>query len=336
MMTYKEANEWVQKAMPLGIKWLEKEPNSLYEPMRYMLNGGGKRLRPTLAVMCASLFWKGNDADRMQRMVYPCMAVEIFHNFTLIHDDIMDHSDMRHGMATVVKQYGDNAAILSGDAMMIEAYRILSLAPSDKHSDIYYAFTRMALDLCEGQQMDMDFETRDDVRLDEYMEMIKKKTGVLLGMSAKLGALVGGSEFGEAQMLYKFGETLGVAFQVMDDYLDLYGDEETFGKKIGGDVREGKKTYLLLKAQQLLGKKRESHMLRRWIKAKDVTADEQIKAVRDLYDQSGVQEAVKEEMRRLNKVALQELSQLKIERKWDDAHVQPLIDFADKMLNRTK
>lgn len=334
MLTFAEAGELVADAMTKGVKWLEKEPDNLYVPMRYILQQGGKRLRPSLAVMCASMFQDPSDKSFMQATVFPCMAVEVFHNFTLIHDDIMDHSDMRRGKPTVVNKFGENAAILSGDSMLLEAYRILALAPAACQAYVFASFTHMALELCEGQQEDMDFERRDDVSLPEYMEMIRKKTAILIGESAYLGALVGGSEYEEAKTLYDFGVELGIAFQVMDDYLDLYGDERTFGKKIGGDIREGKKTYLYLRALQELGKSREAHSLRRWMNSHGIEDNEKITAIRDIYDKINMPQMVEEEMNRHYQQALRNVKTLQAGRKWNDSQVTPLVELATTMANR--
>lgn len=336
MLTFAEASEIVSLAMTKGVKWLEKEPANLYEPMRYILQQGGKRLRPSLATMCASLFCNAHDEAFMQRTVFPCMAVEVFHNFTLIHDDIMDHSDMRRGKPTVVKQFGENAAILSGDSMLLEAYRILALAPPSCMTNLFNSFTHMALELCEGQQEDMDFETREQVTLPEYMEMIRKKTAILIGESAYIGALIGGSEYEEAKTLYDYGVELGIAFQVMDDYLDMYGDEKTFGKKIGGDVREGKQTFLYLRALEILGKSREGHTLRRWLKAQGLDEQEKLTAIRAIYDRINITKLVEEEMDLHYQKALQKVKTLQKGRKWTDEQVKPLLELATTMATRKK
>ncbi len=336
MLTFAEAGELVANAMTKGIKWLEKEPDNLYAPMRYILQQGGKRLRPSLAVMCASMFQEQSDNSFLQATVFPCMAVEVFHNFTLIHDDIMDHSDMRRGKPTVVNKFGENTAILSGDSMLLEAYRILALAPAACQANVFASFTHMALELCEGQQEDMDFERRDDVTLPEYMEMIRKKTAILIGESAYIGALVGGSEYEEAKTLYDFGVELGIAFQVMDDYLDLYGDEKTFGKKIGGDIREGKKTYLYLRALQELGKSHNAHTLRRWMNSKGIDDNEKINAIRDIYDKINMPQMVEEEMNRHYQQALRNVKTLQAGRKWNDSQINPLLELATTMATRKK
>ena len=225
-----------------SMKW-PREPRLLYEPIAYSLEEGGKRIRPVALLMACSAFRGGIDAAKPA-----AMAIEVFHNFTLLHDDIMDRSDMRRGKPAVHTRWNDNVAILSGDAMMIWAYRLLSQCDEAVLPQLLAVFTDVAVGVCEGQQYDMDFESRDDVTVEEYLRMIELKTAVLLAGALKIGALCGGAEPVQAELLYRFGIDLGMAFQLQDDLLDTYGDPAVFGKPVGGDILVGKKTYLLTTA----------------------------------------------------------------------------------------
>jgi geranylgeranyl diphosphate synthase type II len=223
-------------------------PRNLYEPVEYVLSFGGKRIRPLLTMLACEAF----APNKAKKALPQAAGIEIFHNFTLLHDDVMDNSDMRRNQPTVHKKWNANTAILSGDAMLIEAYKHICNAPADKLPAILRAFNNTALGVCEGQQYDMDFETRDDVTLTEYFEMIRLKTAVLLAGALEIGAIIGGASVEEQSNIYNYGIKIGLAFQLQDDLLDLYGNEQIFGKPIGSDIRENKKTYLYLKALTLL------------------------------------------------------------------------------------
>lgn len=216
-------------------------PDSLYEPIRYSIAAGGKRMRPMLCLLSAWVF-----TDKIERAIAPALAIEIFHNFTLLHDDIMDSAPTRRGQPTVWKCWNENRAILSGDAMMILAYKILSQAEHLKEQ--IEVFNRAAIEVCEGQQLDIEFESRDNVTLDEYIEMIRLKTAALMAAAMQMGAIAAGATEQEAKRLYRYGENLGIAFQIQDDLLDTYGNSATFGKQIGGDIAEGKQTFLRIAA----------------------------------------------------------------------------------------
>ena len=220
-----------------------KEPKGLYEPIGYALAAGGKRLRPLLCLTACSLF--GGDE---KKALPAALALEVFHNFTLLHDDVMDHASVRRGRPCVHKKWDENTAILSGDAMLIEAYKLLSQLPAELLSPVLTWFNQMAIEVCEGQQYDVENEQKADVSLADYMEMIRLKTAVLLATSLRIGAYIGGANEQDQTAIYQFGILIGEAFQIQDDYLDCFGDEQTFGKAIGGDIREGKKTWLWLKA----------------------------------------------------------------------------------------
>ena len=219
------------------------EPAELYNPISYSLMDGGKRLRPMMLLMLADMC--GGDINE----ALPCAAaVEVYHNFTLLHDDIMDNADVRRGKSSVYKKWGSNTAILSGDAMLIWAYRLLQQLPSQILPEVFAEFNKMALEVCEGQQFDLDFEKRRDVSIDEYMNMIRLKTAVLFASSSKMGGMVAGASAQESELLYRFGLEIGLAFQLQDDYLDTYGTLEVLGKNIGGDIAESKKTFLTITA----------------------------------------------------------------------------------------
>ena len=282
-----------------------RTPEGLFAPIDYTLRLGGKRLRPLLACAAAAAF-----TTEWQRALPVAVAVEIFHNFTLLHDDLMDRSPLRRGEETVYRRWGDNTAILSGDAMSIEAYAALSEV-EDKRllSLLLPRFSQMALEVCIGQQYDMEFETRTTVRVEEYMEMIRLKTSVLLGSSLELGALVGGATEEQARALYEVGIQLGLAFQIQDDLLDVYGDEKTFGKPIGGDIINAKKTLLLLYTLEQLKDKE----LSRLHEILSFTSDERshyIDEVRALYDQAGTRSYAESEIARLTEAAYQRLEGL--------------------------
>lgn len=233
-----------------------REPKGLYEPIGYTLEAGGKRLRPQLALIACRIF--GGEENKV---LPAALALEVFHNFTLLHDDVMDHAQVRRGRPCVHVKWNENTAILSGDQMLIEAYKLLSEVEEDKLAKVLRLFNKMATEICEGQQYDVDFETVHGSRctMHDYMKMIRLKTSVLLATALQIGAYLSGATDKEQEALYEFGIHMGLAFQIQDDYLDCYGDEATFGKAIGGDIREGKKTWLRLTAEQLRGSVIESN-----------------------------------------------------------------------------
>ncbi|WP_298474631.1 polyprenyl synthetase family protein [uncultured Maribacter sp.] len=227
-------------------KVLTKEPKNLYEPITYILGLGGKRLRPVLTLMTAEIF----NAE-YTKALDAALAIEVFHNFSLVHDDIMDDAPLRRGMTSVHEKWNINTGILSGDAMLINAYQLFENYESETFRSLAQLFTKTAIEVCEGQQYDMDFETRDDVTIPEYLKMIDYKTAVLVGAAMKMGGIIAKASEDDQNRIYDFGRNLGIAFQLQDDYLDAFGDPETFGKQVGGDIIENKKTYLYLKALEL-------------------------------------------------------------------------------------
>ncbi|MBQ8307209.1 MAG: polyprenyl synthetase family protein, partial [Alistipes sp.] len=261
----------------LGQIDLPKEPELLYAPIEYSLSGGGKRLRPLLLLLACEAY-----GNHYKPALSAAAAVEVFHNFTLLHDDIMDHSPLRRGKPSVVARWGENVAILSGDAMLITAYRLLSATPAPNLARLMEIFNTMAVGVCEGQQYDMDFEQRKKVSVVEYMRMIELKTSVLLAGSAMIGALIGGASEEEARKLYKFAIELGMAFQLQDDLLDSYGDEQ-LGKPIGGDICEGKKSYLMITAMSRATSEEDRETLRSTHLDESLAREEKIARIRAIY-----------------------------------------------------
>ena len=283
------------------------EPTGLYDPLRYMMEIGGKRIRPTLCLTAYSLYKDSFSED----ILSPAAALEVFHSFTLIHDDIMDKAPVRRGVPTVYKKWDENTAILSGDVMSIESYRLIAKAPACVLPQALELFNRTAAEVCEGQQYDMDFEDMESVPMTDYMKMIGLKTAVLIACSAKMGALIAGASERDCALLYKFGYDLGLAFQITDDWLDTYGDPSVFGKAIGGDILNNKKTWLLTKAFEKAGDMREE-LLSAMDMPMDSEADKQAKveAVKRIYETLRVGEEAKQEIIRLHSQALGYVSQL--------------------------
>ncbi len=261
-------------------------PQSLFEPIKYILEDGGKRLRPVLTLMAYNLY-----RDDIEKALKSAIGIEIFHNYTLLHDDVMDDAELRRGRQTVHKKWNSNVAILSGDAAAITAYKYIESCEDPYLRQVIDGFNQVAMDVCKGQQYDMEFETRDDVTEEEYLHMIYLKTSVLIAGSMRHGALIAGAPEHEYKALYDFGGYLGLVFQLQDDYLDVYGDTEEFGKKIGGDILCNKKTYLLIKAFELAGES-DRALLRQWLAKKDFNPQEKIQVVTEIYNRTGVKEAV--------------------------------------------
>lgn len=263
-----------------------EKPYSLFEPIRYILDDGGKRLRPVLALLAYNLY-----RDDIEKALKSAIGIEIFHNYTLLHDDVMDNAELRRGRQTVHKKWNNNVAILSGDAAAITAYKYIETCEDLYLRRVIDGFNQVAMDVCKGQQYDMEFETRNDVTEEEYIHMIYLKTSVLIAGSMRHGALIGGAPEEEYNALYDFGGYLGLVFQLQDDYLDVYGDVKEFGKKIGGDILINKKTYLLIKAFELAGPKERAE-LDEWVNRKEFDPAEKIKAVTAIYNRLGVNKVV--------------------------------------------
>lgn len=282
-----------------------EEPRRLYAPIKYGLEIGGKRIRPTLLMLTYNLY-----AEDIERAVMPAMAVEIFHNFTLLHDDIMDNADVRRGRPSVPAKWGDNVAILSGDAMLILAYNHLQHTDSERLSKIFEWFNKMAAEVCEGQQFDMDFETQEKVSVVDYMRMIELKTAALLAGSAIIGAILAGASEYDCKRLYDFALEVGLAFQLQDDLLDSFGDER-LGKKIGGDILEGKKTILMIEAFSRANEAQRD-VLRTTHLRKDLSDAEKISTIKALYEELGVPERVEQQISQKFRKALSILDTLKV------------------------
>ncbi len=261
-----------------------KEPENLYQPVNYILRIGGKRLRPLLVMMSYHLFKKS-----CLKTMQAALAIEIFHNFTLVHDDIMDAASLRRGKPTVHTLYGNNAGILSGDVMMFMAYQqLLTLPKSVAHPDLLTVFNRTAIEVCEGQQLDVDFETRTDVSINEYIRMIELKTAVLLAAALKMGAIAARASSADQQHLYEFGRLIGIAFQLQDDHLDTFGDQATFGKQIGGDILNNKKTYLILRALEVAPTEDKTTLLHWLSTTENVDTDAKILAVQQILQRANI------------------------------------------------
>lgn len=268
----------------------DRKPESLYEPIKYVLSMGGKRIRPTLMLLAYNLY-KENPEDILMN----ACALETYHNYTLLHDDLMDNADMRRGHLTVHKKWNDNTAILSGDSMLVLAFQRMMQCDEKHLKDILDLFTVTALEIGEGQQYDMEFETRNDVKEEEYIEMIRLKTSVLLACALKIGAILADASAEDAENLYKFGEQIGLAFQLQDDYLDVYGDSKVFGKEIGGDITSNKKTYMLINAfNKANAAQREE--LTRWVSARDFDRNEKVDAVTRLYNEIGIDQLAQDKI----------------------------------------
>jgi len=303
----------------------DKKPETLYLPICYTLSLGGKRIRPALTLMACNLF-----SDNIAPAIKPALGIEVFHNFTLLHDDLMDRAEIRRGKPTVYRKWNDNVAILSGDVMQIEAYKLIAETPEKYLKQVLDLFSVTAAEICEGQQYDMDFETKTDVTLVEYIEMIRLKTAVLLGCALKTGGIIGGANAKDADLLYRFGIELGIAFQLKDDLLDTYGNTETFGKKIGGDIACNKKTFLLIHAlRKSEGETKDR--LHGWLEAPS-GKDEQdkISAVTEIYNSLGIKEICEEAIFQYYKKSIDFLNNVSV----PEANKIPLKELAELLLKR--
>lgn len=323
-MDFKVASAAIHEEIQLAT--ISKSPLELYEPVNYILSLGGKRMRPMLVLMGSYLF--SND---WQTAVKPSLAVELFHNFTLMHDDIMDDAPLRRGKPTVHTKWDGNTAILSGDAMMIKAYDFLDDLPAENYKKAVQLFNKTAVEVCEGQQYDMNFETREDVSEVEYLEMIRLKTAVLLGFSLELGALLGGANEADCQAIYQFGEDIGIGFQLKDDILDVYGDSAQFGKQVGGDILANKKTFLLIEALEKANTQQRS-LLTYWLTRDSFDPQEKVDAVTAIYNEIGVKKLAEEKMNAYFEKGFQGLANIDI----DEERKANLKAFSIDILNRIK
>ena len=314
----------------LKLDW-EREPKGLYAPIAYTLAAGGKRVRPQLAMIGSQLFG-GNDEE----VLPAALALEVFHNFTLLHDDVMDKAEVRRGRPTVHIQWNENTAILSGDQMMIEAYTLLSKVPERALARVLQLFNKMATEICEGQQYDVDFEQKNDVTIEEYLMMIRLKTSVLLANALQIGAYIAGANDKEQEALYQFGIHIGLAFQIQDDILDVWGDPKTFGKAVGGDIACNKKTFVYLEAirrvgDEAKGERREAREeLEDWYNHVLDDNKEKIARVKEIFEQLGVKEACEQVVRDYTQKALDILETLP-----QNAATEELRQLAEKLLVRS-
>ena len=304
----------------------DRKPASLYEPVQYVLSLGGKRIRPVLMLMGYNL-WKDQPSD----ILMPAVGLETYHNYTLLHDDLMDNADMRRGHETVHRRWDANKAILSGDSMLVLSYQRMQQVPADKLPAVMGLFTETALEIGEGQEYDMAFETRDDVTEEEYIEMIRLKTSVLLACALKIGALLADAPLEDAERLYRFGEQVGLAFQLQDDLLDVYGDPAVFGKAIGGDITSNKKTYMLINAVNRADSRQRAE-LDRWIAARDFDRQEKVAAVTRLYDEIGIRQLCEEKINYYFELARHTLDEVCV----PEERKQPLRQYMEELLHRDK
>ena len=304
----------------------ERKPKSLYDPIEYVLAAGGKRIRPSFVLMAYNLFH-----DDMDRILPVATALETYHNYTLLHDDLMDKADMRRGRPTVHKKWDDNTAILSGDTMLVLAYEHLAKCDTKYLKPALDLFTETALEVSEGQQFDMEFETRNDVAEEEYIEMIRLKTSVLLACALKMGAVVAGASDADANALYAFGEKVGLAFQLQDDLLDVYGDPKVFGKAIGGDITSNKKTFMLINAFNRADAETRAE-LERWTTATKFDPAEKIAAVTEIYNRLGIDKLAEQRIKEYFEQSRQHLDELSV----SDNRKAVLREYTERMMNRKK
>lgn len=304
----------------------ERKPKSLYDPIEYVLAAGGKRIRPSFVLMAYNLFH-----DDVDRILPVATALETYHNYTLLHDDLMDKADMRRGRPTVHKKWDDNTAILSGDTMLVLAYEHLAKCDTKYLKPALDLFTETALEVSEGQQFDMEFETRNDVAEEEYIKMIRLKTSVLLACALKMGAVVAGASDADANALYAFGEKVGLAFQLQDDLLDVYGDPKVFGKAIGGDITSNKKTFMLINAFNRADTETRAE-LERWTTATEFDPAEKIAAVTEIYNRLGIDKLAEQRIKEYFEQSRQHLDELSV----SDDRKAVLREYTERMMNRKK
>ena len=304
----------------------DRRPASLYDPIKYVLSLGGKRIRPVLMLLAYNLY-----KEDPERILMQAVGLETYHNYTLLHDDLMDNADLRRGHETVHKRWDANKAILSGDSMLVLAYQRMQQCDTRHLQAVLDVFTETALEIGEGQEYDMTFETRNDVTEDEYIEMIRLKTSVLLACAVKIGAILADASDEDVKNLYKFGEQLGLAFQLQDDLLDVYGDPKVFGKAIGGDITSNKKTYMLINAVNRANPEQRRE-LEQWIGARDFDRQEKVAAVTALYDQIGIRQLCEQKINFYFDECRKYLAKVNV----GDERKQMLLDYTDEMMKRKK
>ncbi|RUL60181.1 polyprenyl synthetase family protein [Prevotella koreensis] len=304
----------------------ERKPKGLYEPIEYVLSMGGKRVRPVLMLLSYNMY-----KDNPETILSSACALETYHNYTLLHDDLMDNAEIRRGHETVHKKWDANTAILSGDSMLVLAYERMAQCPKEKLPEVLSLFTETALEIGEGQQYDMEFENRTDVKEAEYIEMIRLKTSVLLACAVKMGAILADASAEDAENLYKFGEQIGLAFQLQDDFLDVYGDPAVFGKAIGGDITSNKKTFMLINAFNHATAEQKAE-LSKWIAATDFDANEKIAAVTRIYNEIGIDRMAKEKIEFYFKESKRYLERVNL----PEERKRELVSYTNDMMKREK
>lgn len=309
----------------LGKQDFFSDPKELYEPIVYTMNIGGKRLRPVLLLLACDMY--GGD---LQKALYPAVGIEMFHNFTLVHDDIMDKAPIRRNMETVYKKWNTNIGILSGDTMFAVAFKYMMRIDNDLMTKVMDVFNQTAIEVCEGQQYDLNFEGCKDISIEDYMNMIRLKTAVLVGASLKTGAILARASDNECDKVYQFGLNTGIVFQLVDDLLDTYGDEITFGKRPGGDVKENKKTYLFLKGYERADATQRA-ALDRLFSDTSIDPDDKFKQVKEIWSALNVPDAVREEIQKYHKAAIENLNDLGA----NSEQVTMLRDYANSLVDRT-
>ena len=322
MLTLEEYHHLIQSAIDKEI--IHREPVELYEPINYTLSIGGKRLRPLLTLLSCDIF--GGDINQA---IYPALGLETFHNFTLLHDDIMDKAPIRRGQPTVYKKWDANRAILSGDTMMVMAYDYILASPKDLLFDVFTIFNKLGKEVCEGQQYDMNFETKKQVSIDEYLKMIHLKTAVLIGGSMQVGAIIARTSKRNIQQIFDFGESVGMAFQLQDDLLDAFGDEEVFGKKNGGDIQTNKKTYLYLKALELASSEQRKELKHLFSLQKENDEDK-VNRVLTIFQELNIEQETRNLMELYYTKALKTLDNIDLEADKKNT----LINLADSLMKR--
>ncbi len=322
MINYEKAQEIINKEISSLV--FDRKPSELYEPVQYILSVGGKRIRPAMVLMACSLF-----SSHVSRAARCALAIEVFHNFTLMHDDIMDNSSLRRNRPTVHEKWNRNVAILSGDVMSILSYRFIGDCSPEFLPGVLALFTDTALKVCEGQQYDMNFESMNDISVDDYIKMITLKTSVLIAASLKLGAILGGALPADSDLLYEFGKNTGIAFQLKDDILDVYGDTKKFGKKIGTDIVANKKTYLVIKALEMADEKSRRQLIS-LISSKDADKEEKIAEVIRIFDNFKIKEKAEAKSLEFYNTGLQALNLVSVK----DSKKKALRDLARHLMER--
>lgn len=325
MLSFSDCHKIIEQELQ-NLDFSQKSPGELYEPIRYILNLGGKRIRPVSTLLACNLF-----SEDITRAIKPAVAIEVFHNFTLVHDDIMDNAPIRRNKPTVHAKWDDNVAILSGDAMQIVAYQLLCQVDPSILKPLLDLFNATALEVCEGQQYDMNYSYLQKVSIDDYLRMVELKTSVLLAAGLKTGAICGGASDEDASKIYEFGRNLGLAFQIQDDYLDVYANQDVFGKTTGGDIVENKKTFLLVKAIET-AEGENAAILSKAISNGFADVSEKIRVVRDVYDRLNIREITREKICEYSAKALESLESVQI---IPEKKVQ-LLQLAGDLMNRTK